>query len=44
MRAKTNPEWPWMPGSAGMDMLKTEALKQGRWRQGEDGYIRHYPN
>ncbi|MDP2903854.1 MAG: DUF499 domain-containing protein [Methylovulum sp.] len=43
MRAKTNPEWPWMPGSAGMDMLKTEALKQGRWRQGEDGYIEKGP-
>mgnify|MGYP006945919820 CR=1 FL=1 len=22
-----------------MDTLKTEALKQGRWRLGEDGYI-----
>jgi Protein of unknown function (DUF499)/Fn3 associated len=43
MRAKTNAEWPWMPGSAGMDMLKTEALKQGRWRQGEDGYIEKGP-
>jgi hypothetical protein len=43
MRAKTNPEWPWMPGSAGLDMLKTEALKQGRWRQGEDGYIEKGP-
>jgi hypothetical protein len=26
-----------------MDMLKTEALKQGRWRQGEDGYIEKGP-
>ncbi len=43
MRAKTNPEWPWMPGSAGMDMLKTEALKQVRWRLGEDGYIEKGP-
>lgn len=43
MRAKTNPEWPWMPGSAGMDMLKTEALRQVRWRLGEDGYIEKGP-
>jgi hypothetical protein len=43
MRAKTNPEWPWMPGNAGMDTLKAEALKQGRWRQGEDGYIEKGP-
>ena len=28
-----------MPGSSGMETLKTEALKQGRWRLGEDGYI-----
>jgi len=43
MRAKTNPEWPWMPGSAGMDILKTEALRQVRWRLGEDGYIEKGP-
>jgi hypothetical protein len=43
MRARTNPEWPWIPGNSGMDMLKTEALKQGRWRQGEDGYIEKGP-
>lgn len=43
MRSKTNPEWPWMPGAAGMDMLKTEALRQVRWRQGEDGYIEKGP-
>ena len=42
-RAKTNPAWPWMPGSSGMDTLKTEALKQGRWRLGEDGYIEKGP-
>jgi hypothetical protein len=42
-RAKCNPGWPWMPGSAGMDTLKTEALKQGRWRLGEDGYIEKGP-
>lgn len=43
MRAKTNPGWPWMPGSGGVDTLKTEALKQGRWRLGADGYIEKGP-
>jgi hypothetical protein len=42
-RAKTNPGWPWMPGSGGMDTIKAEALKQGRWRLGEDGYIEKGP-
>jgi len=42
-RAKANPGWPWMPGSSGMDTLKAEALKQGRWRLGEDGYIEKGP-
>jgi len=42
-RAKCNPVWPWMPGSSGMDTLRTEALKQGRWRMGEDGYIEKGP-
>ncbi|KXJ40672.1 MAG: AAA family ATPase, partial [Methylothermaceae bacteria B42] len=42
-RAKSNPAWPWMPGTSGMDTLKTEALKQGRWRLGEDGYIEKGP-
>ncbi|CEO40193.1 anti-phage-associated DUF499 domain-containing protein [Photobacterium kishitanii] len=42
-RAKCNPGWPWMPGNSGMDTLKAEALKQGRWRQGEDGYIEKGP-
>ncbi len=42
-RAKSNPGWPWMPGASGMDTLKTEALKQGRWRLGEDGYIEKGP-
>ena len=42
-RAKTNPGWPWMPGNTGMDTLKAEALKQGRWRMGEDGYIEKGP-
>lgn len=42
-RAKCNSGWPWMPGSSGMDTLRTEALKQGRWRMGEDGYIEKGP-
>ncbi|EOB2784915.1 anti-phage-associated DUF499 domain-containing protein [Vibrio vulnificus] len=42
-KAKCNPGWPWMPGNGGMDTLKAEALKQGRWRQGEDGYIEKGP-
>lgn len=42
-RSKCNPGWPWMPGSGGMDTLKAEALKQGRWRLGEDGYIEKGP-
>ena len=42
-RAKCNPGWPWMPGSSGMDTLRTQALKQGRWRMGEDGYIEKGP-
>jgi len=42
-RAKCNPGWPWMPGNSGMDTLKNEALKQGRWRLGEDGYIEKGP-
>jgi len=42
-RSKSNSIWPWMPGNSGMDTLKTEALKQGRWRLGEDGYIEKGP-
>lgn len=42
-RAKTNPGWPWMPGSSGMDTLRAEAMKQDRWRMGEDGYIEKGP-
>ena len=42
-RAKSNSAWPWMPGYSGMDTLKSEALKQGRWRLGEDGYIEKGP-
>ncbi|WP_422139948.1 anti-phage-associated DUF499 domain-containing protein [Endozoicomonas sp. ALC020] len=43
MRSRTNPAWPWLPGASGMDTLKSEALKQGRWRMGEDGYIEKGP-
>jgi hypothetical protein len=42
-RAKGNPAWPWMPGASGMDTLKAEALKQSRWRLGEDGYVEKGP-
>lgn len=42
-RAKSNAGWTWMPGSGGMDTLRQEALKQGRWRQGSDGYIEKGP-
>lgn len=43
MRAKCNPIWTWMPGKDGMETLKNEALKQGRWRLGTDGYIEKGP-
>ena len=39
MRAKTNPAWPWIPDTGGLDTIKAKALKQVRWRMGEDGYI-----
>jgi hypothetical protein len=42
-RARCSPIWPWMPGASGLDTLKAEALKQGRWRLGEDGYIEKGP-
>ena len=42
-RAKCLSIWPWMPGASGLDTLKTEALKQGRWRLGQDGYIEKGP-
>ncbi len=42
-RAKNNSAWPWMPGANGLETLKAEALRQGRWRQGEDGYIEKGP-
>jgi Protein of unknown function (DUF499)/Fn3 associated len=42
-RAKCSPIWPWMPGVGGLDALRSEAIKQGRWRMGEDGYIEKGP-
>jgi len=42
-RAKCLPIWPWLPGVSGLDSLKVEALKQGRWRLGADGYIEKGP-
>ena len=44
-RARSNSGWPWMPGAPdkGMEALLSEALRQGRWRKGEDGYIEKGP-
>lgn len=43
MRAKTDPAWPWMPGARGLETLRDEALKQGRWRQTPEGHIEKGP-
>ncbi|MCF8025627.1 MAG: DUF499 domain-containing protein [Desulfobacteraceae bacterium] len=43
MRAKSNPAWPWMPGIKGLEKLKDQAVAQGRWREGSDGYIEKGP-
>ncbi|KKI99571.1 anti-phage-associated DUF499 domain-containing protein [Prochlorothrix hollandica] len=43
MRAKSNPAWPWLPGIKGLDQLKVKALSQGRWREGNDGWIEKGP-
>jgi hypothetical protein len=43
MRAKSNPAWPWMPGIKGLEKLKDQAVAQGRWREGTDGYIEKGP-
>lgn len=42
-RANTMPEWPWMPGSKGLDQLKRIALAEKRWRDTNDGYIEKGP-
>jgi hypothetical protein len=43
MRAKSNPAWPWLPGIKGLDSLKVQAISQGRWREGNDGWIEKGP-
>jgi len=43
MRAKTDPTWPWMPSARGLEVLRDEALKQGRWRQTPEGHIEKGP-
>ncbi len=43
MRARTDPTWPWMPGARGLDLLRDEALKQGRWRQTPEGHLEKGP-
>ncbi|TVQ88665.1 MAG: ATP-binding protein [Chromatiaceae bacterium] len=43
MRAKTDPTWPWLPGARGLEVLRDEALKQGRWRQTPEGQIEKGP-
>ena len=43
MRARTDPTWPWMPGARGLEVLRDEALKQGRWRQTPEGHIEKGP-
>ncbi len=43
MRAKTDPTWPWLPGARGLEILRDEALKQGRWRQTPEGHIEKGP-
>lgn len=43
MRAKSNPAWPWLPGLRGLEQLKVKAISQGRWREGNDGWIEKGP-
>ena len=43
LRAKTMPDWPWMPGGKGMEQLKRIGVSQGRWRDTNDGYIEKGP-
>ena len=43
LRARTMPEWPWMPGGKGMETLKRIAIQQGRWRDPQDGNIEKGP-
>lgn len=44
MRARQKTEWGWLPnGKRGMERMKEAALRQGRWRMGDDGYIEKGP-
>tara|TARA_Y100001973_G_scaffold27049_2_gene40916 strand:- start:17179 stop:20313 length:3135 start_codon:yes stop_codon:yes gene_type:complete len=44
MRARQKTEWGWLPGGKrGMERMKEAALRQGRWRFGDDGYIEKGP-
>ena len=43
MRAVAKPDWPWLPGSKGLDQVKASALSRGIWREGSDGYIEKGP-
>ncbi|WP_110619825.1 anti-phage-associated DUF499 domain-containing protein [Thioalkalivibrio sp. ALE21] len=43
MRAAAKPEWPWLPGSKGLDQVKASAFARGMWREGNDGYIEKGP-
>jgi hypothetical protein len=42
-KMKTDPTLPWLPGNNGLDTLKQEAMRQGRWRDNDDGYIEKGP-
>ena len=42
-RAKSLPAWPWMPGSGGMETLKSEALKRNKWRLIGNNHIEKGP-
>jgi hypothetical protein len=44
MRARQKTEWCWLPGGKrGLERMKEAALRQGRWRNGDDGYIEKGP-
>lgn len=43
MRAAAKPEWPWLPGTKGVEQLKSSALSRGIWREGADGYMEKGP-
>ncbi|MCP4698689.1 MAG: DUF499 domain-containing protein [Gammaproteobacteria bacterium] len=41
-RSQENPRWSWLPDK-GLENLRALAIKQGRWRYTEDGYIEKGP-